>query len=56
MAKSTFIRERFSWLGDEAKVRIAEMEWEVVVLKRHQDETQGRVFARTFLLNILCGL
>ena len=47
-----FIRERFSWLGDEAKVWIAELEREVVVLKCHQDETQGRVSTKTFLLNV----
>ena len=47
-----FIWERLSRLGDEAKAWIAEQEREVVALKHHQDETQGRVTARTFLLHV----
>jgi uncharacterized protein YceH (UPF0502 family) len=52
LAKSTFIRERFSRPSDEARVRIAKLEREVVALKRHLDETQGRVSVEIFLLNI----
>ena len=39
-------------MGDEMKAQIAELEREVAALKHHQDETQGVVFAKTFLLNI----
>jgi hypothetical protein len=35
LAKSAFIQERFSRLGDEAKARIAKLEREVVALKHH---------------------
>ena len=51
-----FIRERFSRPGDEAKVRIMELEREVAALKCHQDETQGRAYARTLFLCVQWGL
>jgi uncharacterized protein YceH (UPF0502 family) len=47
-----FIQESFSQPGDEAKARIAELEREVAALKHHQDNTQGRVSTKTFLLNV----
>ena len=46
------IQERFSQSGDEAKARIAELEREVVALKRHKDETHGGVSIEIFLLNV----